>query len=340
MADFLKELFLPMISSENIAGVKSLSVLLTDPLVLGTCLLIAAVVTVLLAVISSPGLAFICQHTAAQTKKPFFDKYAKQLATMATTLGGIFFTGIAAGCIHVAMQQPVIFEGPFRIPVLVTLVGVLSAFALLFAYTITWRVLRTCRGLHKLIGVLTELSMLTVMFLVFGVLRGLLIKGHPVSASDSAVEQLLSLYIIPGSGVFWPLFMQAFVYGYGAAGMLGCCYLLLRRNRDDFGRDYYKFALSLSSVWAMLGTLLALIPAGFMIWQYMPFIGSFAPQNVAFWCVLAVVVLPVLACCCWVTVVRAENPLRAKPAIFAAVPLALGGLAAQVLLMLHFAELL
>ena len=43
--------------------------------------------------------------------------------------------------------------------------------------------------------------------------------------------------------VMYPLLSMA------SAAALSCAYLVLRRNRDDFGRDYYNFSLRLAARW-------------------------------------------------------------------------------------------
>lgn len=99
--------------------------------------------------------------------------------------------------------------------------------------------------------------------------------------TDSAVlslpwfTQTLSLSMgVVLTGLIW-------LYGPGLAGGMSLLWLLIRRNRDDFGRDYYGFAARVCASFAAAGGLLAIMSAtGFARTLMHLYAGPFAPTMV------------------------------------------------------------
>ncbi len=309
--------------------------MLFSPDTMATALAASFVGLVLLAVGTTPILAVACQQLAILRNKNFYDKLAKQLASMATTLGGVFLTAIAAGAAHAAIRTPEIFQGPFRLPLMAVLGTVTFAYGLLVAYTLLWKTLRQSKSLHMLIGAFTAVTMGSGIFLVLGLARSMMQLGHAVPANAGNLAIFTTIYSIPAGSLTWPLYAQCLIGGIGAAAMLGQCYLLLRRNRDDFGRDYYKFAAPTCATWAIVPTLLQLLPAAWLFTILRPALGPVSADNPLMLCGAIAGALPLAACLLWVRVRRSETPMRHKVAIILSLPLALAAVSAQLLVLMH-----
>ena len=115
----------------------------------------------------------------------------------------------------------------------------------------------------------------------------------------------------------WPVLADSLALALACAATLGLAYLVLRRNKDDFGRDYYRYALGRAGTWAAAGLglhvgclawLLAALPQStrdFVLAQAMPL-------------VLAVTCLSLAAAALCLVLARAKSPLRLKALAFVA----------------------
>lgn len=305
--------------------------MLISPTQAAASLAASCISLILLAVAASPAIAVTSQQLAIRQKKNFYDKLARQVASMATTLGCIFFTGIAAASIHTAVQNPEMFQGPFRMPLMVCIGTVAFSFAALMAYTASWKILRQSKGLHMLIGMFASILMISAVFLISGLTNSMTMEGHVLSATDTPLQIFITVYTVAPTSLMWPIFLQTLLGGLGAAGMLAQGYLLLRRNRDDFGRDYYKFAVPYCAKWAIIPTLLQLIPAAWLFTMLMPSFGTPELINPALWCWIAAGALPLLSCFLWMRVLRSETPLRHKASIILAIPIMIVAVMAEIL---------
>ncbi|MFV0421751.1 hypothetical protein [Oleidesulfovibrio sp.] len=305
--------------------------LISDPLQPVFVFAGAAFSVCLLATICAPLITLTSQILASSRKKVFYDKFAKQLATMATTLGVLCFTTMAAGILHTALEEPALFEGPLRLPLMAAL-GVLTfAFALQVTYSLTWNSLKKNKALHKLLGLLAGLAMFTAVFLSLGLKRAVLTSGQSISSGSSFVDVFLTVYSIPIYSVFWPLLAQALIAGMGAAGGLGLCYLLMRREADNFGRDYYNFSAAYCAKCALFPSMLQTVPAALLVWMSQSLITPFTIQNpfLALWA--AGIALPLLSCILWAVIAKSNTPMRHKPGMIIALFLLVTGFAVQML---------
>ncbi|MDL2272583.1 hypothetical protein LJC23_06080 [Desulfovibrio sp. OttesenSCG-928-I05] len=147
----------------------------------------------------------------------------------------------------------------------------------------------------------------------------------------SVTELTDFFFAIPPESFFWPVMLHMLPLAIGTAGAFGAFWLLIRRKRNDFGRDYYAFALPYSAKWALCGTLLSL---GTVFYAYSR-AGEFMlpelshPPSI----LLATLccALPALACLLWLLLIRSETPLRHKPGIVIALFALLAGVSAQFL---------
>ncbi|MDL2306513.1 hypothetical protein LJC48_00585 [Desulfovibrio sp. OttesenSCG-928-C06] len=123
-------------------------------------------------------------------------------------------------------------------------------------------------------------------------------------------------------GLVFPLLLQgsgSFAASAALAGSLSVCWLLLRRNADDFGRDYYNFAVSrcsgITMIFAVISLLLIGTDTGIAIYQ----LELFSFNILAF--PLAVLALQIVSCIVWFLAFRSKAPLRQKAGLWICLPL-------------------
>ncbi len=127
-------------------------------------------------------------------------------------------------------------------------------------------------------------------------------------------ESLKDFFIPSFSMSYWDAAPYVLPLAFAMAGGLACLWLLLRRNKDDFGRDYYAQMLPWCASWARNGWFvfwLLLLATTAVQWvnliQEENYLSSPAfMQSVAF---LLLWLVPGIL---WTIVVRSEFPLRHK----------------------------
>lgn len=263
--------------------------------------------------LGSPAIAILAEFSAKTRGKVFFDKYGQQTAAM-----GLILT-VAMILIYAASLGLAVVKFPNLISAYMTpgspFFNGAAAFAVFIVagllYFLTWKKLRNAKGAHMALG----------MVATCGALIGLAIVvpaklAFNFSQSGSSPDALAKTAILaqPMSAMYALLVLSA------AAG-LSLVYLILRRNKDDFGRDYYNFALRMAARWSMLPMIGFL---GCQVWLY-----ARLPENTKLlilgtplayvWMALAV--LGALCAFIWLFMGRSESPLRLKGLAFLAIAL-------------------
>jgi hypothetical protein len=192
------------------------------------------------------------------------DKLAQQLAGLGWKALAVFVVLAGAGCAAVAagaVGLPLRGGVPAELGWSVTVAAVV-ALASVSAYAAGWKWWRARKGAHLALGWLSALVMLVFAVLACaGAISALAPWSPRMAAFPWPGERLVLLWVCLVGGL-----ALAAAYGPG----LGAAYLLWRRTRDDFGRDYYIFGLrTLASVGAA-GALISPVllgAAGWMAWS-------------------------------------------------------------------------
>ena len=254
--------------------------------------------------LGSPAIAVLAEMTAKSRGKVFFDKYGQQVAAMALILivGLILIYGATIG-VGLARYPQLIRAyltpgSPFSNGAIAFGVFVVAG----LAYCLTWKRLRDAKPMHMALGLVA--TMAAVMGLAIVIPAKLSLN---LAQGDGAADALANAAILamPMSAMYAMLTLSA-------AATLSLFYLVVRRNRDDYGRDYYNFALRLAARWALLPMIGFL---GCQGWLY-----ARLPENIklivlgtplAFvWAGLTA--LGALCCFIWILLGRSENPMRLK----------------------------
>lgn len=223
-------------------------------------LVLACNIFLALAALGTPLLATFTEIVGLAKGSVFHRKLARQLS-----LGGLWvllYSLIVAAAVGYAVYDrrpeflaPWLANQPLWLP-LAGALGALLLFGVLYAAT--WKALKDLKALHVVIGLLQSLGSLVSMAALAELTR--LVATTPVDIIK--LLEPLELAAVPGR-TFPALTGMGAALALTVGGAWGLVYLLLRRNRDDFGRDYYGFALRFTAVWA---ALFAVVQLGFHAW--------------------------------------------------------------------------
>ena len=289
------------------------------------------VAVLLLAVGAAPLIAAVSQHLAKARERIFYDKFAKQIAQMGLAIGLCTLPFTAGVWMVLYLQHPVanipvlshpLLSLPALLPFCIYVVGLM----LCIVHAANWNRWKGMRFLQSLFAWVAWLCMLVAGAGLLTLKRTL--NAYPDAfAVDPSLESYLSaVQTIPLQSSLWPFLALAVFGGLAAAGTLGTLYCLSRRDREDYGRDYYAFALKAASWWGACGGVLAgAAAAGYMLLVMDRFAGLL--QALPVQTGLAAVVLLLVMALGLLTVASSATPLRRKSTCFlAAVALFAAGL--------------
>lgn len=270
--------------------------------------------------LGSLAVAFLAEGLAETRKQVFLRKLAQQLSTMALWLLG--YTVVSAGLMLwlIASGKPDALAFFTKKPVLALPLAVAFGLAVLLSvlYRATWKSLRERKTLHRIIGLLAALcGFLGLALAVSGKLTLLEPVKYGYFFKPSSLE---SFYLDPPLNLYWPMLAHVLLWCLAGGAGLGLVYLLMRRNKDDYGRDYYTYAMRWLARFTAVPALLQLGAAAALIapaWATVPVEMKSTATGLAAGGVMAAVLAAILL----FNVSRAEAPLRSKPAILGSVAL-------------------
>lgn len=246
--------------------------------------------------------------------KVFFDKYAEQSAAMGLPLMLIALLSMGVAGFMAVSRMPWLSQwlanpaSPFLYFYAATGIGLLLA----IPYTLAWKRMRSAKGLHAVLGLGAGLSLTAA---VAASVAAIFLLG--ISTQSDATAFVVAPLPLAGNSLFWPLILQYTALSLGSGAGLSLVYLVLRRNKDDFGRDYYKFSLPLAAKWAIFGLLLQVLAQG---WAY----ALLTPEahalvlGTGMVCIWGSALLLALLCCVlWAVLARSQAPMRMKWIAFA-----------------------
>jgi len=257
-----------------------------------------------MAALGSPAIALLGEIAAKAQKKVFYDKYGQQtgaLGLLLTVLILIIYgvsLGIFMSKAMKADQFVLNMQSPLFIPLVTyavfTFVGII--------YFITWKKMRNLKPLHMVLGAISAVSALAcVGYAINAKLAIALSMGSNSPEGQATANALLA-----------PMSAMSIFLVLAAAAGLSVTYLVLRREKDDFGRDYYNFSLKLAARWSMISM------AGFMACQAWLF--TQLPQDIKTIVVATplafiwagIIGIGALCIVLWFAIARSESPLRLK----------------------------
>ncbi len=178
-------------------------------------------------------------------------------------------------------------------------------------YFLLWKTLAQYPGIHIGVGIISALQGILALLLVLVCLRIAAVASLP-QAEEAGITLPQALMPVWGTDYATSLCYIPFLL-LAMPAAFGCVWLLLRRKKDDFGRDHYNTVLPWCAAWARNAWgvlwLLLLAASGLEVFRlvqaqmFTPADGVTAGIRVLLWLV------PVLL---WFMAARSTTPLRHK----------------------------
>lgn len=268
-----------------------------------------------LAAIGTPILAVILEITAKARKKVFYDKLAQQIATLAIILYLLFIFCMGGAAVYFNSLMPWLkdwFINPAS-PVMMFYITLGIGLLGLIPYKYSWKKLKKQKPLHIMLGIIGTLGGISSIHVSTVVMKTFfsLQTANPTPAVPQ-VPFYTHFYILPDNaglclaGIY---LIMAISFAATAGGL----YLVLRRNKDNFGRDYYKFSLPVIAKWALVPTFaqLAAVIAilCYMVGPNIQLLYQNLPTAIALGTSLGLIIL---CCAIWIVTWKSETPMRHK----------------------------
>lgn len=301
--------------------------LLNDPQYLGIRLAGFLVIMTILAVPSLPLISALSQGIAKSQKKSFYDKFGKQLTRMCLIFGGTVLAILTLGVARYLSIDPIMLQGPYQLPLILTGGVTALASAVLIVYFKTWKAMRKQKSAHISLGLLSSALLFCAVICIAMLANILQSIEHFLPAVGTPLEILTALVAAANSKAFITYIGLGLITGFALCGTFGQMYLIARRDKDDFGRDYYKFAIPYAAKWAIGGTVLQLAASVAMLASthlsvLIEFITTSMPkdllQNPIVMAWAFALILPVFACILWTFIVVSATPMRRKVSVYCA----------------------
>ena len=285
------------------------------------------------AVLVTPGIATITERLTFQKHKAFYRKCARQISQVPLGIGLMLFTILGVGSMISLMHfRPDLMESDMIWRPLIVITLPLAAMLLLTLYVASWGILKKQRAFHLLLGAIASLACLATLFLAFLFLVSL---QRPIETEVLLLQPLAFFHTLwmefVSSPFLWLLTVYFLFLGIASGTGFSQLWLIMRRYKDDYGRDYYNFAMQYCARLALVFTLLATATAGILFWSLWQSMPSEFLQQQDSGVLLIAFGLPVSCCLLWLCILKSETPMRHKPgALFACIFLFIS-LCAQVL---------
>jgi len=285
---------------------------INETLIMAAIMLAPAFFSLLgLAAFGSPVIAVLGEIAAKTKSKVFYDKYGQQTASMGFALLLLLLFVDAAGIGVIITKFPQLAQ-KFLNPAspIINIIIAMSAFTILaLLYFLTWKKMHKSKGIHIFIGMCAASA--AVASIAITIPAKLLFDLSTETAQFQAGPGVESM-ILPMAVMYAILIVAA------AAGF-SCAYLVMRRNKDDFGRDYYNFSMKQAARWAAIpmigflacqGWLFTVLPENFKTMTLGTPLGYVWAAAVAFGAACVII---------WLVIARSTAPLQLKGLTFLAV---------------------
>lgn len=257
--------------------------------------------------------------------KVFRDKYGQQAASCCLLAGLVATLCMGGGAILIQGRFPAAasFWLDWPLPIVPIAAGLVVSAGLAVVYRAAWQTLKNNRAAHSAIGICATLAAWILGYLFLSFLR-----HFAVSSIDPSQDP--ALFVPPLDSAGWLFLPCALALSLAMAGASASLYLIYRRDKDDFGRDYYTYALKLASKWALFSTLAAVAVQAGLFAKLWPSVRDLPIRSVFFWGEGLALGSFALACLLWGLVLKSQNPLRLKLHCIVGFVLAWAGLAGMM----------
>lgn len=300
-------------------------------LVLATCGLL---LLFMLAALCGPLFALSTETVFSIKKKTFWDKCALQIAQMSLALGMFVFVLLAACAGFFILQS--IAPGEDAVTPMLPFVPPLAGLILLMLHLGLWSKLKKARAVHLLLGWTGALLLLLVFVAVFFAFVSEAPMPDKIFTASGASAFLRDIADTLQEPFILLLFVYLFCTGVAAAAGFSQLWLIVRRHKADYGRDYYAFAMRYCAKTAMIFVLVATVCGGIFVHLLRSATAPELMQPLDLGVALISGGLPLCCCLLWLSITKSETPLRHKPGAFFACIFLFVALCAQIVLITAF----
>ncbi|EPR39348.1 hypothetical protein dsx2_3401 [Desulfovibrio sp. X2] len=278
-----------------------------DALIAANALPLSFNLVLSLAAIGLPLTEGVNELLARSRGQVFIKKCARQTTPLGLVLA-LYSLLVCGGAAYMVVARTGGGElvSRFALPVLLPLACWLVFSAL---HALTWDKLKGAPLAHAWLGILSGLCGLVGVHSVAALIRASL---APVHAAGSEMPTLAQQLLPPTGAAHWPLLAQFVLLAPAAAGALSLLWLLFRRHRDDWGRDYYTFAMRLCARWAGVFLLFSILVQVWLVLslRVLPPASLMRPEQAGPW--IAGQILGLVAAWLLLRLSKSETPLRGK----------------------------
>lgn len=235
-------------------------------------LLLALHLGLALAAAAVPAITALTGLHKTKRLKIFIDKFGQQASTFAL-LGGLWLFCIlcaALGAIWFFLPDKAPYFLGIPLPLGAVAGPILLGAAAFLTYRGLWQRLKTRKSLHAVFGLTATLLLWIAYYANLAAIRPFCL-GLPPGIGP---EFLLP----PPASLFWRLLALGLALSVTLAGVFTGAWLVWRRNKDDFGRDYYNFTLRLTARIGFLGQLASLAVTGWLVLGLLPLVGELSTR--------------------------------------------------------------
>ncbi len=267
----------------------------------------------------------------AKRSKIFQNKFGQQAGTFGFLAGTYLFLVLAAAAVSLNIRLPevAIFWFSTPLPLVPLLASLIAGAALFLLYRGLWQKMKERKKAHAALGLGAAVCLWFFLYCAAGAFRLFCLR------LDLPDDPLL-FFIPPKDSTFWPMILQAVSLSCAMAGAFSALYLLVRRGKDDFGRDYYNYALRLTSRWALFAGVLQSLFAVWLAVSLWPSAEQTATGDGTLMVLGAAALLELASLALWGVTSFQTNALRFKPMIAGAWFFSVASLAAECIALAPF----
>ncbi len=295
-------------------------------------LLFSLVLCVICATVINPFLIAILNFNYRRKKRIVYANIAKQLADLGSWLGIVtFLAGLSFMASIWFIPGQILLEPQSHAHTLSMVVAIFLKLIGAFSICLAVFYKTSLRNLFMM-GICFFGLLAIILDIV--TIRSILVEEYAMSG-DITLLTYLQLIFMPDinfgdvlafftnptapttakNDIFINLVYNLLALGISVNGALGLIWLVIMRNKDDYGRDHYILAGNFFGISALIGTLILSCTSAFEAWQIFSIIKPENPND--FWVFMGVAVfVPFLASICFATVGNSKNPMRLKSYMF------------------------
>ncbi len=273
----------------------------------------------------------VAEAMHAKKRKIFYDKISLQIAQCLTAIALCFcgiFTALFAGALltHGLTPDFLLIQGKIS-GLEALLIACIGFLLFLFVH----------QRLRK--QPLWRWGFATCLAVAMLVCAGFFVSTAVESRTYLPIPQPHALWSISS---LLSLFNSAFAYvlpvGLAIIPSLSQLWLILRRNRANYGRDYYNFAMHSLARWSLAGILAGTALTAAYIFFLKEYRGAVPPPMCPhqIWLFTAAVGLPAIACLLWSAQLTSATPMRHKLGVCLAFLLLCGTLCVHLIIVQQY----